>query len=640
MSRMERKAMSRHRPNNSGSSISSSDGSSFDGHSYAEERDLVASRRMLRKASEPTLPLNARMPMPMEKVYSDAPSMARMESNDSYRMPWSTRRSEVDADIDADESFGCSLSHEFDRMRRQTDDYAAGDLSMTPQKHQVWLDSTFERLSMKHRSQPLPQKGERDGHGKVKAAKPHFLDLSCIISPVPLDVTTPPANVLNRQVSLDMTTPRPSFAQRFTSDGTGTEPTPLRQALQPSLAANGVAPAHRGLRGKASQDSLRSAVSSASSAQQRQSLRIRRSFDNPGEMRRRQKDEWSQQNSYGAECSVVPQLPDWAHRQNRANNVSGFHHAKKPSDPFWQHDATVASAVPSGLRSSPMARGVSHDTGMPSQPPTPTRPRLGSRSSSSMLRYRMDRSNVYGAEALSPVSPSFPPMPPLTTSRGSFGSSTGSDSMPHTPSSATFSRALLAAPSKGSAYPAPYPHFDGKEYVQDVVAPLSFSHAASSQLPALPPKNSHAADEGSLLSPPRSSSLRRDLCDAGDVLDSQASSLPYAQGELSPRQQQRPQHASWGSASRYSNEDDEGSSAYSADTMTESSAPQGSPRMVRVMTPTYAPDPMGNMASKWSPSTPVLPLTGNGRSRANSRADEWAANIGRRFAKGINARAA
>ncbi|SPO41142.1 uncharacterized protein PSFLO_06624 [Pseudozyma flocculosa] len=709
MSRLERRAMTRHRPNNSGGSISSSsDGSSFDGTASGEERATS-----------------------VEKGYFDAPSMARMESHDSYRMPWSSRKSEDDSDPDWDEGFSCSLAHDFDRLRRETEQHAATNPSVTLQNRHMWLDSHFDRLTMKYRSQPGGKRaGDRGGQSSgsspntrdnrsaaAAGSKPHFLDLSSIISPVPLDITTPPASQqTNPDAGLDTVTPKPSFAQRFAStDGQGNarfgnELRAARQPLQPCFGPNMVlavgsassGPTSRSLKLKASQDSLRSAaVSPTTSTFPRPALRSRRSFDNPAEVRRRQRDELEMQNVFVVDENMggagVPQLPDWARHQNRANQaLPSSMHAKKSSDPF-RDDQGIASAVPLGLRASPMSRGVSHDTAM-ANPPTPTRSRLGTRASSGALRIRADRSampEAYPTDLYSPISPSFPPPPPmlpmLSSSRASCGSSTGSDSMPPTPSSATFIRPLVnITPPRTSTKPS-----DGhpvvaspqeKDYQRTMMAHHSHSHlpphAARARSPSTSStdeaeavawsrsrahlnvtpraaKHSNSYSPGdhhahALMSPPRSSSLRRNLSEAGEASGAAvvASELPYAD-ERDQQQHGRPDqlHSSWGSESHYSNsaEDDAGSAYMSAVEQPSAERPVTPPSSggrgvalgAGAVAAAAADAAAGVMNSRWSPPTPVLQSASiYGRGRANSRADEWASSIGRRFAKGVNAKMA
>ncbi len=292
-------------------------------------------------------------------------------------------------------SFTCSLSKEFDRQRSDVATLNASlpDLPSSAQanikahtaprgqstdKKQAWLDTTFNKLSARYRA---PKKGASSkGAATTRPAKPHFLDLSSIICPVPahasrststedegeagdrsssssssftsgpdssfeamsgwdnssadtsIELRTP-QNEEDRQLcsAYDFTTPRPSQMQRFASaqnaalsasSGMRLPSPPLISPLMPSFAmptsgasTPGFAPPsannygfplppqmtgrgvtvddiqHKPTVAMRSTNAVGLAPREPHSAMRQ--LRKQKSFDNPAELRRRQKQEWS-----------------------------------------------------------------------------------------------------------------------------------------------------------------------------------------------------------------------------------------------------------------------------------------------------------------------------------------------------------
>ena len=248
-------------------------------------------------------------------------------------------------------------------------------------------------------------------------------------------------------------------------------------------------------------------------------LRKQKSFDNPAELRRRQKQEWSvggpKPPGFGGNPKLTIGIPKASHfQQPSQGGLLSPQHALSPQsmmhplDPRRQRapsqvrsptsnhailpgQAPLHSRVAEMQRPSAMQRGLSHDTaGASLQHHTaaasgslspPQRPGLVPRASSGALR-SMDSMRMGTAPAMSDIDPASStgfstssrqlygrpgsdrrmpvqlpvtsplqspiggsvPLPPLmaASSRESYGSSVGTESLPPTPMSATFLRGL------------------------------------------------------------------------------------------------------------------------------------------------------------------------------------------------------
>lgn len=262
-----------------------------------------------------------------------------------------------DDDARSISSFTCSFADEFDSKHKSRAEY--GDEQAA--SRQKFLDAVFRKLTQKtgvHKresrawavvDQTIREEQDRAKQPKLKT-KPHFLDLSSYISPVPTE----------SDIS-DSVTPRPADFRRFDSVSSATFSSSPPQ-LPPISQMN----------------------------RQNKLLRSRRSADNLGESRRLQREEWSaaalnssqgaataesagsslslgltvgqilppgmsqallarQANSSSPSPAPVPILPDWA----RHNNESLHHHSSS-------HGRSVDLSSPS--RPIGMERAVSHDT--------------------------------------------------------------------------------------------------------------------------------------------------------------------------------------------------------------------------------------------------------------------------------------
>lgn len=96
-------------------------------------------------------------------------------------------------------SFTCSLSKEFDHHRADAHSLNASlanlpssaatankmqaqQQTQNVESKQAWLDTTFNKLSARYR---MPKKSTNQKGGASTQSKPHFLDLSSIICPMP-----------------------------------------------------------------------------------------------------------------------------------------------------------------------------------------------------------------------------------------------------------------------------------------------------------------------------------------------------------------------------------------------------------------------------------------------------------------------
>lgn len=373
-------------------------------------------------------------------------------------------------------SFTCSLSKEFDRRRTDVDsanasvpDFPAGAATKAQlygqtqnlDKKQAWLDTTFNKLSARYRA---PKKGaNQKGAPSVRPAKPHFLDLSSIICPIParnepnastedeeeagdrsssssssastsfnsgpdssfeamsgwdnssadtsLELRTP-QNEEDRQLACnayDSTTPRPSQMQRFASaNSAATSRTaelrlpspPLISPLMPNFAlpssgasTPGLAPAasagsygfplppQTATRGVTLDDIHHKPSNAVPNSRGNglappgplpagiRQLRKQKSFDNPAELRRRQKQEWS----IGG-----PMPPGFGGNANLTIGIPKAQHLNQPSQHGLRDTRQVASPRlslhPGGQdtrprNQAPMQSPAALDAALPVHPP-------------------------------------------------------------------------------------------------------------------------------------------------------------------------------------------------------------------------------------------------------------------------------
>ncbi|PWN52968.1 hypothetical protein IE53DRAFT_230406 [Violaceomyces palustris] len=467
MSRHEIRRPPRHKPTSSSGSAgshSNDDGVSLE---YRSEKGLKHGRLQ----SPPSPSSIPRQDTSIDLIRSvpdmRLPPMGRTDSDDRHWFPRYMRHAEEDLDNVSVKSFNCSLALEFDRQKREGDNRTDGP-ALNVEARQNWLDSTFKRLTNKGRKKKLQSRpagkdaDEEPGYfasdiSKVKPSlKPHFLDLSGYISPVPLGRSTPASPTVPNSAS---STPRPKFAQRFASSDT----TPINAAPVVPVGGPNCSPCKMGFRvALPSDDGAIGASSPASASFPRPSLRSRRSFDNPGEVRRRQKEEWNFHVPRQKE-SQMPQLPEWARDSNRSLSISSTA-SSSASSSYYTANGTdsrrpsesgnrlpfPASSGPSGVsptRSVGMTRGASHDPAFSGTGGIP-RPSPMIRASSNNFR---QGGILAMTEAQSPPSferslpPFSSPPPSLVSSRASCGSSTGSESFgsaPQTPVSATYQKVL------------------------------------------------------------------------------------------------------------------------------------------------------------------------------------------------------
>lgn len=606
-----------------------------------------ASRSNSAYSSTVTSPVNSLFPLP-SPIGGPSADMMRTASDDSYMhilaASAAARRAAIESgqavsDTASISSFTCSLSKEFDRQRTDVASLNASlpDLSvsagpapsfqrtMSLDKRQAWLDTTFNKLSARYRA---PKKAANQKALNARPTKPHFLDLSSIICPTPapadpitstedegeagdrsssssssfnsgpdssfeamsgwdnssadtsLELRTP-QNEEDRQLGCsqyDFTTPRPSQMQRFASAQSAASyagsnlrlpspPTisplmpsfalPTSAASTPGLAPHSSAsnygfsvPPDQLARGVTVDDihhkpsSLAPIVTNTASlappgpAAGMRQLRKQKSFDNPAELRRRQKQEWNvggpKPPGFGGNTGLTIGIPKPEQfRQPSQGRLLSPQQAMSPQaslhplharrqDLLQRPEAQLRSPsaghaalpIPAPLHSrvaefqarpSAMQRGLSHDTGgsfMQQQGTDgsasarfspPQRPGLVPRASSGALRM-LDSARVGYAPAMSDIDPASSsgfssqasrqprqdhsrpgsdrrrpvqlpatsplqspmggsvPLPPLLpgSSRESYGSSVGTESLPPTPLSATFLRGLPTAGAEES----------------------------------------------------------------------------------------------------------------------------------------------------------------------------------------------
>lgn len=392
--------------------------------------------------------------------------MIRTSSDDSYLHVLAARKTNQDPETGSIASFTCALGSDFDRQREK---YDANRLaSQLPEQRQTWLDNAFGKLSDKYRTKRDAKTGNKSMATK---GLPHFLDLSSIIAPLPLgtrseyeDLKTPQAEE-DRQLTLDANTPKPMQRQHFKGNYLGSEmrlpSPPLISPLNPTFALEPLGPSTQ--QNVAPIARLRAIDGSAPRA-----LRKQKSFDNPSEIRRRQKQEWVHQNENlpGGLSIAIPPVPEWARAQQQIQV------AQRGSDAVPASPGSLNPSLPSPLSAHPqlshlarpvqMSRGISQDTASRQQQQfSPVRPKLGSRTSSSALR------NMSKFDPSSSTGFSFARPPPLLpSSRESYDSSTGSESQPQTPVSATYMRALPYINTLSP--PRNYPDVtEQKEYVRE-----------------------------------------------------------------------------------------------------------------------------------------------------------------------------
>lgn len=326
----------------------------------------------------------------------------------------------TDSDADSLASFGCLMSDEFDRQARDRDAGRDGPM-LDAASRQQWLDGMFTKLALK-RARKMGAGGAEEhalappkmSQTRTPKPKPHFLDLSGYINPIPLASANH--------------TPRPTDAQRFASSvqqqqaGGASLMAPEARSELPRRARTPDIGHHPSSSAGSNQLPGGAPTGAAHTAQL---LRSRRSADSLGDTRRRQKLEWAQAGarpsappsayggtamqvtqshdpSSGSGASGVPQLPGWARESNRnlsissvssgystASSVSvGSYHSASGSTSSRPHTPGYAHAPNAGNerfvvpRPAAMARTVSHDVGGE----RPARPILMARGSSSQLR--------------------------------------------------------------------------------------------------------------------------------------------------------------------------------------------------------------------------------------------------------------
>lgn len=361
-----------------------------------------------------------------------------------------------DGDTDSIMSFGCSLVNEFDRQQHRRDSDVDGP-AVGVEARQAWLDTIFVRLSRKGRKSRDGSSKALDDASKVKSkAKPHFLDLSAYINPLPISGQDSPP--LPPSAS---TTPRPSYVQRFFSSE-NVNATPRGSSLS---HAHNSRPKTAGVPADASMalpagTPLSSPLSatfagSESSGAPRPALRTRRSFENHGAAKRRQREDWESAGNPSSKNAQLPVLPDWARENNRSLSISSAssHASSYFSAPSQQTESRRPSDGGSGgLRPSHhdgpprptlMTRASSNDTRT-----SRGRPPLMTRASSNTLPYADDWNQP-------PPPPPFadhnssPPIS-MTRSRSSAGSESteSSGSGPQTPVSTTPERKRVPLPKE------------------------------------------------------------------------------------------------------------------------------------------------------------------------------------------------
>uniref|UniRef100_V5GG10 Uncharacterized protein n=1 Tax=Kalmanozyma brasiliensis (strain GHG001) TaxID=1365824 RepID=V5GG10_KALBG len=398
-------------------------------------------------SSTVTSPTSPFFPLPSPGAQSS--NMMRTASDDSYMhilaASAAARKAAMDSgavvsDTASVSSFTCSLSKEFDRQRTDVATLNASlpDLPASAQasirvhstngggdKKQAWLDTTFNKLSARYR---CPKKAKAPA---LKPNKPHFLDLSSIICPIPArphratpedegeagdrsssssssfasgpdssfeamsgwdvssadtsyELRTPQAED-DRACYYDFTTPRPSQMQRFASaqaaalgSGMRLPSPPLISPLMPNFAlptsgastpgfappsANNYGfppPPQMSGRGVTVDDiqhkptlSVRTTTNGGTLPAMRQ-LRKQKSFDNPAELRRRQKQEWSvggpKPPGFGGNAGLtigIPTQPGEAsslHSITPTNSYSNIVHT--PTKSQWSPESPAPKTQP------------------------------------------------------------------------------------------------------------------------------------------------------------------------------------------------------------------------------------------------------------------------------------------------------
>ncbi|KAJ1018866.1 hypothetical protein NDA16_004669 [Ustilago loliicola] len=564
-------------------------------------------------------------------------------------------------------SFTCSLSKEFDRQRTDVISLNAS-LSDLPEtsgsvskgqaygqtqsldKKQAWLDSTFNKLSARYRA---PKKGENQkGGASTRPVKPHFLDLSSIICPCPAPVERSgstedegeagdrsssssssfnsgpdssfeamsgwdnssadtslklktPQNEEDRQLTCsayDFTTPRPSQMQRFASAqsaATSNGPDlrlpspPLISPLMPNFALPTSAASTPGL----------APPSFGAGAGIRQ-IRKQKSFDNPAELCRRQKQEWSvggpMPPGYGGNPTLTIGIPKAQHFQQPSQEggllspqqAMSPQSSVHPLDPRRQRAQQMRSpptnyanlpgqaamhnrVAEMQVRSAAMQRGVVTNTAAAAGARSPPqRPGLVPRASSGALRmlnsaapavsdidpasstgfstssrqqHHVGRSGTDSRLRMhsplqSPVGGPVP-LPPLlpASSRESFGLSVGTESLPPTPHSATFLRGLPFVSGEVGKH-GPSPPRDPRMHPNHLAAPMM-----GSALGLMPGKMVHAYSDNPATFPaidePRmrtGSRLRGESISSNDGGD-ERDTRPNYLSQTTPRQKIRPE---------------------------------------------------------------------------------------------------
>ncbi|SAM82623.1 uncharacterized protein UBRO_05130 [Ustilago bromivora] len=332
-------------------------------------------------------------------------------------------------------------------------------------------------------------------------------------------------------------------------------------------------------------------------------LRKQKSFDNPAELRHRQKQEWSvggpMPPGYGGNAGLTIGIPKVQHFQQSSQQqgmlspqqAMSRQNAVHPLDPRRQraqqmrsppsnHAPLPAQAAMHSrvaemqVGSAAMQRGVGHDTASAGARSPPQRPGLVPRASSGALRMLnsaaptvsdMDPASStgfstcsrqqYGARQgtdcrmrmhsplQSPVGGPVP-LPPLlaASSRESYGSSVGSESLPPTPHSATFLRGLPLVSQEGGNQ-GPSPARDHRMPSHHHAAPMMHGSA----LGLMPGKMVRAYSDNPatlpLLDEPRlrtGSRLRGESISSNDGGDERDTRPSYS-SQTTPRQKIRPE---------------------------------------------------------------------------------------------------
>ena len=580
--------------------------------------------------------------------------MAKAESEDGYWYGRSARQTPDDSDAASISSFCCSLGNEFDQCRRETDDNRNGP-AINLNARQARLDDAFKKLAMKYRG--TSSSGDTSKGSKKPKAKPHFLDLSAIICPFPTDMKTPPASN-NRSID-EALTPRPSHVQRFASADhvpRNLSSDPIEPSLLYPLYAANIIPVGGATSGPTAKSFRPPALSqfvpnsnnddticAQKSAPSRPVLRSRRSFENPSEIRRRQKDDWFANDQFERENRTVPQLPEWVRDQSSAMVLDPSRGSDRAPSAMSTHSvasttSTTSSTKSTGIRtrvrgmsfsagsdrkaprgdawtemlppmpqlsrSFAMTRGHSHEPSTARSPES--RPKLPSRSSSTALKLKKKRPQDDRWEATPPSMPH---------SRESYGSSTGSESMPPTPVSATYLRPLPPNTPPRHGKESKYAYPEGKEYVLDLQHMRGMSPGYPSHGTGLDGRHARSGSESSSESEigylrPGSSSSGSLVSGEDDRWSASSHSVTSNHGNRTPRPLTRSPYRVYGEMK------DGGALGLTNGSRLSS----GSDRSNELL---------GSSSLNASPPR---------RRRAESRTDEWAATIGRKFAMAINAR--